>query len=49
VTVSLDVGVQHGLGVVLNSAIDNNKAKAAAGIVMDVHSGEGVGLATHPD
>lgn len=49
VTVSLDVGVQHVLREELKSAIDTYKAKAAAGIVMDVHSGEVVGLASLPD
>jgi len=49
VTVSLDVGVQHVLREELKSAIDSYQAKAAAGIVMDVHSGEVVGLASLPD
>ncbi|MGK2921971.1 MAG: peptidoglycan D,D-transpeptidase FtsI family protein [Methyloceanibacter sp.] len=49
VTVSLDIGVQHVLREELKSAIDTYKAKAAAAIVMDVHSGEIVGLASLPD
>ena len=49
VTVSLDVGVQHVLREELKNAIATYKAKAAAGIVMDVHSGEVVGLASLPD
>jgi len=49
VTISLDVGVQHVLREELKSAIDTYKAKAAAAIVMDVHSGEVVGLASLPD
>ena len=49
VTVSLDVGVQHVLREELKSAIAIYKAKAAAGVVMDVHTGEVVGLASLPD
>ena len=49
VTVSLDIGVQHVLREELKSAIDTYKAKAAAAIIMDVHSGEIVGLASLPD
>jgi cell division protein FtsI (penicillin-binding protein 3) len=49
VAVSLDVGVQHVLREELKSAIATYKAKAAAGVVMDVHTGEVVGLASLPD
>lgn len=49
VAVSLDVGVQHVLREELKNAMAAYKAKAAAGIVMDVHSGEVVGLASLPD
>jgi cell division protein FtsI (penicillin-binding protein 3) len=49
VTLSLDVGVQHVLREELKSAISDYKAKAAAGVVIDVHSGEVVGLASLPD
>jgi len=49
VAVSLDVGVQHVLREELKNAMADYKAKAAAGIVMDVHSGEVVGLASLPD
>jgi len=49
VALSLDVGVQHVLREELKNAMAAYKAKAAAGIVMDVHSGEVVGLASLPD
>jgi cell division protein FtsI (penicillin-binding protein 3) len=49
VTVSLDVGVQHVLREELKDAMSTYKSKAAAGIVIDVHTGEVVGLASLPD
>jgi cell division protein FtsI (penicillin-binding protein 3) len=49
VTISLDLGVQHVLREELSRAIATYHAKAAAGIVMDVHSGEVVGLVSLPD
>jgi cell division protein FtsI (penicillin-binding protein 3) len=49
VTISLDLGVQHVLREELSRAITTYHAKAAAGIVMDVHSGEVVGLVSLPD
>ena len=49
VTLSLDLGVQHVLRDELKSAMATYHAKAAAGIVIDVHSGEVLGLASLPD
>ncbi len=49
VTISLDLGVQHVLREELKTAISTYQAKAAAGIVIDVHSGEVVGLVSLPD
>ncbi len=49
VTLSLDLGVQHVLREELGRAVAAYHAKAAAGIVMDVHSGEVVALASLPD
>jgi len=49
VTLSLDLGVQHVLHEELAAAIATYRAKAAAGIVIDVHSGEVVGMASLPD
>jgi cell division protein FtsI (penicillin-binding protein 3) len=49
VTLSLDLGVQHVLRQELKSAISTYRAKAAAGLVMDLHSGEVLGLVSLPD
>jgi len=49
VTTSLDVGVQHVLREELKNAMATYEAKAASGIVMDVRTGEVVGLASLPD
>ena len=49
VTISLDLGAQHVMREELSSAIKVYHAKAAAGIVMDVHSGEVLALASLPD
>jgi cell division protein FtsI (penicillin-binding protein 3) len=48
-TLSLDLGVQYVLREELGSAIATYRAKAAAGIVIDVHSGEVLALASLPD
>jgi cell division protein FtsI (penicillin-binding protein 3) len=49
VTLSLDVGVQHVLREELHNAMTAFKAKAAAGIIVNVKSGEVMGLASLPD
>jgi cell division protein FtsI (penicillin-binding protein 3) len=49
VTISLDLGVQHVLREELSNALSTFRAKAAAGLVIDVHSGEVVGLVSLPD
>ncbi len=49
VTISLDLGVQYVLREELVKAMKTFEAKAAAGIVMDVHSGEVLALASLPD
>ena len=49
ITLSLDVGVQHVLREELKNAMTTFEAKAAAGIVLDVRSGEVMGLASLPD
>jgi cell division protein FtsI (penicillin-binding protein 3) len=49
VTISLDLGVQHVLREELSRAMATYRAKAAAGLVIDVQSGEVVGLASLPD
>ncbi len=49
VTVSLDLGVQHVLRQELKAAIATYRAKAAASVVIDIHSGEVVGLVSLPD
>jgi len=49
VTLSLDLGVQHVLREELKSAVTAFHAKAASGIVMDVHSGEVLAIASLPD
>jgi cell division protein FtsI (penicillin-binding protein 3) len=48
-TLSLDLGVQYVLREELGRAVSAYHAKAAAGIVMDVHSGEVLALASLPD
>jgi cell division protein FtsI (penicillin-binding protein 3) len=48
-TLSLDLGVQYVLREELGSAMTAYQAKAAAGIVLDVHSGEVLALASLPD
>jgi cell division protein FtsI (penicillin-binding protein 3) len=49
VTLSLDLGVQHVLREELSHALVTYRAKAAAGVIINVHSGEVVGLASLPD
>ncbi|QKP78838.1 penicillin-binding protein 2 [Methyloligella sp. GL2] len=49
INISLDLGVQHVLHEELKNAMTTYKAKAAAGVVIDVHSGEVVGMASLPD
>ncbi|MFO7478313.1 MAG: penicillin-binding protein 2 [Methyloceanibacter sp.] len=49
VAVSLDLGAQHVLREELGRAMATYKAKAASGIVVDVHSGEVVALVSLPD
>ncbi len=49
VTLSLDLGVQHVLREELSRAVATYNAKAAAGIVVDVHSGEVMALVSLPD
>jgi cell division protein FtsI (penicillin-binding protein 3) len=49
VSISLDIGVQHVLREELMNAMKTFESKAAAGIVMDVHSGEVLALASLPD
>lgn len=49
VRLSMDLGVQHVVREELASAIQRYKAKAAAGIVLDVHTGEVVSLVSLPD
>ena len=49
VTISLDLGAQHVLREELTRAIATYRAKAAAGTVVDVHSGEVVALVSLPD
>jgi cell division protein FtsI (penicillin-binding protein 3) len=49
VTISLDLGVQHVLRQELKAAMATYRAKAAASVVIDIHSGEVVGLVSLPD
>ncbi len=49
ITLSLDLGAQYVLREELGNALTAFHAKAAAGIVMDAHSGEVVALASLPD
>ncbi len=49
VSLSLDLGVQHVLREELGRAMATYHAKAAGGIVLDVHSGEVLALASLPD
>ncbi len=49
VRLSMDLSVQHAVHAELASAMKRYQAKAAAGIVLDVHSGEVVAMASLPD
>jgi cell division protein FtsI (penicillin-binding protein 3) len=49
IELSLDLGVQYVLREELGSAIKTYRAKAASGIVIDIHSGEVLALASLPD
>ncbi|MGB6968699.1 MAG: penicillin-binding protein 2 [Methyloceanibacter sp.] len=49
VTISLDLGVQHVVREELASAMATYRAKAAAGVVIDVHSGEVMAMVSLPD
>jgi cell division protein FtsI (penicillin-binding protein 3) len=49
VTLSLDLRVQHALRDELVAAQEKFKAKAAAGLVTDVHTGEVIALVSLPD
>ena len=49
VRLSLDMGVQHAVEAELASAIDRYKAQGAAGIVLDVESGEVLASASLPE
>jgi cell division protein FtsI (penicillin-binding protein 3) len=49
VSLSLDLGVQHVLREELGRAMATYHAKAAGGIVLDVHSGEVLALTSLPD
>ena len=49
VTISLDLGAQHVLREELGKAVKTYRAKAAAGVVIDVHSGEILALVSLPD
>jgi cell division protein FtsI (penicillin-binding protein 3) len=49
VTLSLDLGVQHVVREELAKAMAIYRAKAAAGVVIDVQSGEVIALASLPD
>jgi cell division protein FtsI (penicillin-binding protein 3) len=49
ISLSLDLGVQHVLREELGRAMATYRAKAAAGIVLDVHSGEVLALSSLPD
>jgi len=49
VRLSLDLGLQHVLRDELRRALDDYEAKAVAGLVLDVHSGEVLALSALPD
>ncbi len=49
VRLSMDLSVQHAVREELVAALARYRAKAAAGLVLDVHSGEVVALASLPD
>ncbi len=49
VALSIDLRVQHGLRDELHKAMEKYRAKAAAGAIIDVNTGEVVALASLPD
>ena len=49
VSLSIDLRVQHAMHDVLSDALVRYKAIAAAGVMLDVHTGEVVGLVSLPD
>jgi len=49
VRLSIDIGIQHALEAELDDAVARYKAKGAAGLVMDVTSGEVLASASDPD
>ncbi len=49
VTTSIDIGVQHILRKELKTAMSLYSAKAAAGVIMDVTSGEVIAMSSLPD
>jgi len=49
VKLSMDLSVQHALREELHDALIRYKAKAAAGLVLDIHSGEVLALSSLPD
>lgn len=49
VRLAMDLGVQHVVREELASALERYKAKAATGVVLDVHTGEVVSLVSLPD
>ncbi|MCC0037268.1 MAG: penicillin-binding protein 2 [Hoeflea sp.] len=49
VRLSLDLRVQHVLRDELSAAMDRYKAIAAAGVVLNVHTGEVIGMSSLPD
>lgn len=49
VQLSIDLGVQHAMRSELADAVERYKAKAAAGVIIDVHSGEVLAMSSLPD
>ncbi|MBZ0216743.1 MAG: penicillin-binding protein 2 [Fimbriimonadaceae bacterium] len=49
VTITIDLRVQHALHQELGQAMETFRAKAAAGLIMDVHTGEIVAMASLPN
>ncbi len=49
VTLTLDIRIQHALQIELARAIEKFKAKAGAGLVLDITNGEVLALASAPD
>ena len=49
VTLALDLRIQHALRDELNQAMEKHKAIGAAGVVLDVHTGEVIAMSSLPD